>query len=75
MRDSVPQIFSHRKRSFYLVAAMAAVTLLALSLPAGADQVDNETEALRRTGKAFVRINGLPTPDLDAFKSHFESIS
>jgi serine protease Do len=42
----------------------AAVTILVLTCPAGADQVDDETEALRRTGKAFVRISQSVKPSV-----------
>ena len=64
MRGSVPQTFSHRRVSFHFAAAIAVGILLIFSCPAGADQIDTETEALRRTGRAFVRISQSVKPSV-----------
>jgi len=60
----VPQIFSARLKLPHITTAVLVFFLATLSFPAGADQGDRETLALKKTGQAFVRISKDVTPSV-----------
>ena len=60
----MPQIFSARLKLPHITTAVLVFFLATLSFPAGADQGDRETLALKKTGQAFVRISKDVTPSV-----------
>lgn len=75
MKVSMPQIFLPSFNSVRFASKITLFLVLALACTAGAETVDIETRALRRTGQAFVRISKSVTPSVVNIRTFRKSAS